>query len=47
MMQVVEVDWLEPIMEDFDNLLLRETCKAKGEALDLLKNLICDIILLP
>lgn len=47
MVQAIEVDWLEPIMEDFDNLLLRETCKAKGEALDLLGNLTYDIILLP
>ena len=47
MAKVVKVDQLESIIEDFDNFLLEKTCKVGGEALNLLRNLTYDIILLP
>lgn len=45
MAEAVEVDWLELILENSYNFLLRETCKPEGDAHDFRRDLIGDNIL--
>ena len=44
--EAVEVDRLEAVVEDVYDLVLGEACEAQGEALNLLGDLTCNIILL-
>ena len=43
--EIVEANRLKAVVKDFDNFLLREACKIKGKAMNLLGNLTYNIII--